>query len=97
MPEEQPPTFGPNAWLVEEMYDQYRDDPESVSESWRDFFADYRLDSPRGPAGVTGNGSGPAPAPAPPAPARPASGPAPAPAAAASVTRAAAAPAAAPP
>ncbi len=31
-----------NAWLVEEMYDQYRDDPSSLSESWRDFFADYR-------------------------------------------------------
>ena len=34
--------FGPNDWLVDEMYEQYRDDPESVSESWRDFFADYR-------------------------------------------------------
>ena len=31
-----------NAWLVEEMYDQYREDPSSLSESWRDFFADYR-------------------------------------------------------
>ncbi|MDX1658362.1 MAG: multifunctional oxoglutarate decarboxylase/oxoglutarate dehydrogenase thiamine pyrophosphate-binding subunit/dihydrolipoyllysine-residue succinyltransferase subunit, partial [Nitriliruptorales bacterium] len=31
-----------NAWLVEEMYEQYRDDPESLSKSWRDFFEDYR-------------------------------------------------------
>ncbi len=34
--------FGPNAWLVDEMYEKYRRDPSSVSESWRDFFADYR-------------------------------------------------------
>ncbi len=35
-------TFGANAWLVDEMYEQYRDDPASVSESWREFFEDYR-------------------------------------------------------
>ena len=34
--------LGPNAWLVDEMYERYRDDPTSVSESWQDFFADYR-------------------------------------------------------
>ncbi len=34
--------FGPNAWLVEDMYDSFRNDPTSVSESWREFFADYR-------------------------------------------------------
>jgi 2-oxoglutarate dehydrogenase E1 component len=33
--------FGPNAWLVDDMYEQYRSDPSSVSESWREFFADY--------------------------------------------------------
>ncbi|HXX90098.1 MAG TPA: multifunctional oxoglutarate decarboxylase/oxoglutarate dehydrogenase thiamine pyrophosphate-binding subunit/dihydrolipoyllysine-residue succinyltransferase subunit [Acidimicrobiales bacterium] len=33
--------FGPNAWLVDDMYEQYRADPGSVSESWREFFADY--------------------------------------------------------
>jgi len=47
--------FGPNAWLVEDMYERFRSDPTSVSDSWREFFADYR------PAG----------APAPPAPAAP--------------------------
>ena len=36
------PTVGPNEWLVDEMYDQYREDPNSVSASWREFFADYR-------------------------------------------------------
>ncbi len=35
-------SFGPNAWLVEDMYDRYRSDPASVSDSWREFFADYR-------------------------------------------------------
>jgi 2-oxoglutarate decarboxylase len=34
--------FGPNAWLVEDMYDRFRADPTSVSDSWREFFADYR-------------------------------------------------------
>jgi 2-oxoglutarate decarboxylase len=34
--------FGPNAWLVDDMYDRYLADPSSVGESWRDFFADYR-------------------------------------------------------
>jgi 2-oxoglutarate dehydrogenase E1 component len=34
--------FGPNAWLVEDMYDRYLADPTSVSDSWREFFADYR-------------------------------------------------------
>jgi multifunctional 2-oxoglutarate metabolism enzyme len=37
--------FGPNDWLVDEMYRRFREDPSSVSESWRDFFEDYR---PRG-------------------------------------------------
>jgi 2-oxoglutarate decarboxylase len=36
--------FGPNTWLVEELYRQYVTDPESVSELWREFFEDY---SPR--------------------------------------------------
>src|SRR3954447_2899580 len=43
--------FGPNAWLVDEMYDQYRADPSSVSESWRDFFADESDGNGQEPAG----------------------------------------------
>ena len=35
-------SFGANAWLVDDMYEQYRQDPGSVSESWREFFQDYR-------------------------------------------------------
>lgn len=34
-------TFGPNSWLVEEFYEAYLRNPESVPVSWRDFFADY--------------------------------------------------------
>src|SRR5665213_494600 len=34
--------FGPNAWLVEDMYERYQADPSSVSASWQEFFADYR-------------------------------------------------------
>ncbi|HEX2046709.1 MAG TPA: 2-oxo acid dehydrogenase subunit E2, partial [Acidimicrobiales bacterium] len=49
MAQERQATFGPNAWLVDEMYDQYRADPSSVTESWRDFFADYRRDGEPAP------------------------------------------------
>jgi 2-oxoglutarate decarboxylase len=44
MPEDaqSPELFGPNAWLVDEMYEQYRKDPQAVSSSWRDFFEGYR-------------------------------------------------------
>ncbi|MFZ0666814.1 MAG: 2-oxo acid dehydrogenase subunit E2, partial [Acidimicrobiales bacterium] len=45
--------FGPNAWLVDDMYDQFRKDPESVSESWREFFHDY---VPGGHGGLAGSG-----------------------------------------
>jgi multifunctional 2-oxoglutarate metabolism enzyme len=34
--------LGPNEWLVDEMYEQYLADPSSVSQSWQEFFADYR-------------------------------------------------------
>ncbi len=34
--------FGLNAWLVEEMYQAYRANPSSVSDSWQEFFADYK-------------------------------------------------------
>ncbi len=35
--------FGPNAWLVDDMYELYRRDPSAVSESWQEFFADRAL------------------------------------------------------
>jgi multifunctional 2-oxoglutarate metabolism enzyme len=54
--------FGANAWLVEEMYEAYRVDPSSVSESWQEFFADYQagrtgaLAEAEAPAAVTAPG-----------------------------------------
>ncbi len=38
--------FGANSWLVEEMYEQFVVDPASVSESWKEFFADYQSQAP---------------------------------------------------
>src|SRR5262245_4407051 len=34
--------FGPNEWLVDEIYQQYLKDPNSVDKAWWDFFADYQ-------------------------------------------------------
>ena len=34
--------FGPNAWLVDEMFERFRQDPSAVSASWREFFQGYR-------------------------------------------------------
>jgi 2-oxoglutarate decarboxylase len=79
--------FGTNEWLVEEMYQRFLDDPDSVDPAWHDFFADYRpdtdsptagQDTPREPQPTT-NGRGGAPA-RPPAQPEPTPAPAPAPA-----------------
>ncbi|HZE48964.1 MAG TPA: 2-oxo acid dehydrogenase subunit E2, partial [Jatrophihabitantaceae bacterium] len=43
--------FGANEWLVEEMYERYLADPNSVDAAWHDFFADYR---PAKPAAANG-------------------------------------------
>jgi 2-oxoglutarate dehydrogenase E1 component len=68
--------FGPNEWLVEELYQQYLADKDSVDKAWWDFFQDYRPDGPAAPK-TSGNGA-PAPAANPAPQARPVSGPAPA-------------------
>lgn len=34
--------FGPNEWLVDEIYQQYLQDPNAVDRAWWDFFADYK-------------------------------------------------------
>jgi 2-oxoglutarate dehydrogenase N-terminus len=34
--------FGPNEWLVDELYQRYLTDPGSVDKAWWSFFADYR-------------------------------------------------------
>ncbi|WP_420436194.1 multifunctional oxoglutarate decarboxylase/oxoglutarate dehydrogenase thiamine pyrophosphate-binding subunit/dihydrolipoyllysine-residue succinyltransferase subunit [Candidatus Poriferisocius sp.] len=55
---------GQNAWLVDEMHRQYLADPASVSESWQDFFSDYRPD--RALPTQTAPAAGPQTAPDPP-------------------------------
>ncbi|MFD0317261.1 multifunctional oxoglutarate decarboxylase/oxoglutarate dehydrogenase thiamine pyrophosphate-binding subunit/dihydrolipoyllysine-residue succinyltransferase subunit [Streptomyces flavalbus] len=98
--------FGPNEWLVDEIYQQYLQDPNSVDRAWWDFFADYKPGAPAAPAqagtaaqGGTGTtGAAPAaPAAAPAQAPTQAAAPAPAPAPAQAPTQAAApAPAPAP-
>ncbi len=75
--------FGANVWLVEEMYEAYLSDPDSVSESWREFFADYKSSrlAPAPSNGSAAPAGAPAPLPPstaapPPAPSPPAPGPA---------------------
>jgi 2-oxoglutarate decarboxylase len=52
-----PDLVGPNAWMVDEMYEQYVADPSSVSEAWQDFFADYKSDREPKPAPKPEEGS----------------------------------------
>ncbi|MFE5595423.1 multifunctional oxoglutarate decarboxylase/oxoglutarate dehydrogenase thiamine pyrophosphate-binding subunit/dihydrolipoyllysine-residue succinyltransferase subunit [Streptomyces sp. NPDC056549] len=76
--------FGANEWLVDEIYQQYLQDPNSVDRAWWDFFADYKpgaSETPTAQAPTTQSApvaqqAGPAQA----APAAPAAVPAPAPA-----------------
>ncbi|GAB1337795.1 multifunctional oxoglutarate decarboxylase/oxoglutarate dehydrogenase thiamine pyrophosphate-binding subunit/dihydrolipoyllysine-residue succinyltransferase subunit [Streptomyces sp. E-15] len=87
--------FGANEWLVDEIYQQYLQDPNSVDRAWWDFFADYKPGAPATPApagtaaaGAAGTTStapqaqpaAPAPQAAAPAPAAPKPAAAPAPA-----------------
>ncbi|MER7190084.1 multifunctional oxoglutarate decarboxylase/oxoglutarate dehydrogenase thiamine pyrophosphate-binding subunit/dihydrolipoyllysine-residue succinyltransferase subunit [Streptomyces flaveolus] len=101
--------FGANEWLVDEIYQQYLQDPNSVDRAWWDFFADYKpgaaaAQAASGSATATGTSApqaAPAPqaqAPAPAAPAQPAPAQAPAaPQPAAAPAKPAAQPAAAAP
>jgi 2-oxoglutarate decarboxylase len=58
--------FGPNEWLVDEIYQQYLRDPASVDKAWWDFFADYQ------PTDGAAASAAAAPAPAAPLPVQPA-------------------------
>ncbi|MFC3979107.1 MULTISPECIES: multifunctional oxoglutarate decarboxylase/oxoglutarate dehydrogenase thiamine pyrophosphate-binding subunit/dihydrolipoyllysine-residue succinyltransferase subunit [Streptosporangium] len=70
--------FGQNEWLVDELYQKYLQDPESVDRAWWNFFADYSPDSGAGRAAPPGTAQA---APVPPtsaaAPVTPAATPAP--------------------
>ncbi|MEH0418574.1 multifunctional oxoglutarate decarboxylase/oxoglutarate dehydrogenase thiamine pyrophosphate-binding subunit/dihydrolipoyllysine-residue succinyltransferase subunit [Streptomyces sp. B21-083] len=91
--------FGPNEWLVDEIYQQYLQDPNSVDRAWWDFFADYKPGAAAVPTATAGTAAAGAAETTPTPPAAPTATvtptvPAPAPAAA--PRPAAAAPAAAP-
>ncbi|MGB7382933.1 MAG: multifunctional oxoglutarate decarboxylase/oxoglutarate dehydrogenase thiamine pyrophosphate-binding subunit/dihydrolipoyllysine-residue succinyltransferase subunit [Rhodococcus sp. (in: high G+C Gram-positive bacteria)] len=59
--------FGQNQWLVDEMYQRFKDDPSSVDASWHEFLTDYDPDAPVSdgtastPNGSNGNGKPAAP------------------------------------
>ncbi|MGW5071200.1 2-oxoglutarate dehydrogenase E1 subunit family protein, partial [Streptomyces cyaneofuscatus] len=78
--------FGANEWLVDEIYQQYLQDPSSVDRAWWDFFADYKpgssgtADKPVPGAAASGAAATETPAAAAPAQAEPAAKAAPAPA-----------------
>ncbi|MBT2445254.1 hypothetical protein J7E93_35265, partial [Streptomyces sp. ISL-36] len=67
--------FGANEWLVDEIYQQYLQDPNSVDRAWWDFFADYKPGSSETPAAAGAAGAAPTPT-TPSAPAAPQAGPA---------------------
>ncbi|WP_433497788.1 multifunctional oxoglutarate decarboxylase/oxoglutarate dehydrogenase thiamine pyrophosphate-binding subunit/dihydrolipoyllysine-residue succinyltransferase subunit [Sphaerimonospora sp. CA-214678] len=59
-------SFGQNEWLVDELYQKYLEDPESVDKAWWHFFADYsgagktappEAVTPPGAPGETPNGA----------------------------------------
>src|SRR5438477_2630610 len=75
-------TYGANTAFIEELYERYRANPESVSASWREFFHDYEpqleeefaeeIEEQRVAAVGGGHVAAPAPAPPPVATAAPA-------------------------
>ena len=56
---EQSNDFGANEWYIQELYQDYVKDPESVPEKWRDFLADYH---PSGGNGAVEANATPVPA-----------------------------------
>ncbi|MBR7743765.1 multifunctional oxoglutarate decarboxylase/oxoglutarate dehydrogenase thiamine pyrophosphate-binding subunit/dihydrolipoyllysine-residue succinyltransferase subunit [Phycicoccus sp. BSK3Z-2] len=50
--------FGPNEWLVDELYEQYKRDKHSVDKAWWEFFEDYDPEAGAARSGSGGSGSG---------------------------------------
>src|SRR5262245_35590865 len=46
------PEYGPNVGLIEDIYARYREDPESVSPAWREFFTLHEPDRDEAPDGA---------------------------------------------
>src|SRR5436190_19845507 len=50
-------SYGANSAFIEELYERYRANPDSVSASWREFFGDYaEAEQPRHPERSEGPG-----------------------------------------
>ena len=49
-------SFGPNEWLVDELYEQYQKDKNSVDKAWWDFFKDYEPGEAAHGRGTPGHG-----------------------------------------
>ena len=47
-------SFGPNEWLVDEMFEKYLADSNSVDAAWGEFFADYKPGANGTSTGATG-------------------------------------------
>ena len=54
-------SFGPNEWLVDEMYEQYLKDPNSVDNHWKEFFAGKNGAAPSQANGAPISGTPPIP------------------------------------
>ena len=48
-------SFGQNQWLVDDMYQQFTKDPESVDKEWREFFE--KNGAPESSAGTEPSGA----------------------------------------
>ena len=48
-------SFGANQWLVDELYEQYKQDKQSVDKAWWSFFEDY---TPTAGQSTDGSGAG---------------------------------------
>src|SRR5438132_686314 len=51
-----PAALGPNMWLIDEMYRRYRENPDAVGDSWKEFFEDF---TPKLQPGADGAASAP--------------------------------------
>ena len=57
--ESQSPDFGANEWLVDEMFEQYQKDPDSVAPEWKKYFQANGSAASNGTPGAIGRPAGP--------------------------------------
>ena len=50
--------FGANQWLVDEMFEKFKQDPNSVDKTWWEFFKDYSPQTPTGKPISNGTSNG---------------------------------------